>query len=347
MNKAVLLSTNFLRWAVGIFFLLSTIVYFPTAPLAGLVGVMVSALLIPPIEKRISKYLAGLNKPIILTRKIKIITATVLSFAFIGLVPSSPISTPAPEKVAVTPTITATPTTIPEVQTETKPEVTPTPVVSQKTEAKVVKVVDGDTLDVSYNGKTERIRVIGINTPETVDPRKPVECFGQKASDMAKEYLSGQTVWLEADPTQGERDKYSRLLRYIWTDDDSVDYGKVIIATGYAYEYTYNTPYKYQAIYKQAQKEAEAGKKGLWADNACPVTTPTPTKTTNTAPTSAQVTSGSSCKYSCSSPDRDCSDFSSHAEAQTFFNCCGFTATNDPMQLDGRNVDDGIACESI
>lgn len=79
---------------------------------------------------------------------------------------------------------------------------------------------------------------------------------------------------------------------------------------------------------------------------------PTPTKkilpTSTFKPTQIPVAINQ-CQYSCVSPDRDCADFSSHTQAQTFFNCCGFTAQNDPMQLDGRwnSVDDGIACESI
>ncbi len=347
MKKTIFWSTNFLRWVGGVFFLLSAIVYFPTSPLAGLLGLLVTALLVPPIEKRISKYLLSLKKPIALSTKAKVITGVVLSFAFMGNVPSSPISTPPVEKTEVTPTTTIS--VSPAVQAETRPEVTPTTEVSStKTEAKMVKVVDGDTIDVEINGKTERIRIIGIDTPEVVDPRKPVECFGKEASDFAKEVMgNNKTVLLEADPTQGERDKYSRLLRYVWVADGREDFGKAMIEYGYAHEYTYNTPYKYRDIYKQAQRTAEENKEGLWADDACPVATPTPTKTTNNAPTNAPATSGGSCKYSCSSPDRDCSDFSSHSEAQTFFNCCGFTATNDPMKLDGVKVDDGIACESI
>lgn len=235
--------------------------------------------------------------------------------------------------------------------TETKQEPTATPTETDenpkagKQEAKVTRVIDGDTIDVSFDGKTERIRIIGINTPETVDPRKLVECFGQEASAKAKEYLTDKIVQLEADPTQGERDKYNRLLRYVWIENGTVDFGKLMIATGYAYEYTYNIPYKYQAEYKQAQKEAEQGKKGLWADDACPIATTKPT----TAPTQTDTTKsgGGACKYSCSSPDRDCADFSTHAEAVAFFNCCGFTATNDPMKLDSVGVGDGDPCESL
>jgi len=129
----------------------------------------------------------------------------------------------------------------------------------------VVKVVDGDTIDVSLDGKTERIRLIGINTPETVDPRKPVECFGKEASDKAKALLSGKKVYLEADKISGERDKYNRLLRFVFLEDGT-SFNLLMIKMGYAYEYTYDVPYKYQAEFKEAQKEAMAAKVGLWGD---------------------------------------------------------------------------------
>jgi micrococcal nuclease len=132
----------------------------------------------------------------------------------------------------------------------------------------VEKVVDGDTVKVSINGVVETIRVIGINTPETVDPRKPVECFGREASEYAKKLLMGHTVTLEADPSQGDRDKYGRLLRYVFLQDGS-DYGGQMIAGGYAYEYTYDEPYRYQQQYRAAQAQATADAVGLWAQTAC------------------------------------------------------------------------------
>lgn len=134
--------------------------------------------------------------------------------------------------------------------------------------ATVTKVIDGDTLDVSINGKKEKIRVIGINTPETVDPRKPVQCFGRQASDRAKNLLFGQSVNLANDPTQTDTDKYGRLLRYVYMSGGQ-DFGLEMIRQGYAYEYTYDVPYKFQKEYKAAQKEAENSKIGLWSDSAC------------------------------------------------------------------------------
>jgi micrococcal nuclease len=132
----------------------------------------------------------------------------------------------------------------------------------------VTKVVDGDTIDVMTGTTTERVRLIGINTPETVDPRKAVECFGKEASAKAHEFLENKKVYLEADKTQDNRDKYGRLLRYI-RREDGLFYNLEIIKLGYAYEYTYQIPYKYQTDFKAAQVYAKENKLGLWADNAC------------------------------------------------------------------------------
>jgi micrococcal nuclease len=132
----------------------------------------------------------------------------------------------------------------------------------------VLKVVDGDTIDVLINGNKQAVRILGINTPETVDPRKTVQCFGKQASDEAKSLLTGKTVDLTNDPTQDDRDKYGRLLRYVTLPDGS-DFGLTMIQMGFAYEYTYDVPYVRQKEYKNAQKEAENIKTGLWADDAC------------------------------------------------------------------------------
>ena len=228
----------------------------------------------------------------------------------------------------------------------------PIPTPDTRQQATLVRVVDGDTISVSINGKNETVRVIGIDTPEVVDPRKTVECFGAEASRYAKLYFedTDKKLWLESDPTQGDRDKYQRLLRYIFTDDGSVDYGKVIIALGYASEYTYSTPYKYQQVYKQVEKEAREAKKGLWVDNACEGYT-TQKKTTGSTSTTQQQpttntsggTAGSTSTYS--GGDKDCPDFATHAEAQAYFESKGGSPTNNVDRLDADH--DGIACESL
>jgi len=148
----------------------------------------------------------------------------------------------------------------------------PTPTIQQINEsvisAKVTKVIDGDTIKVLINNKEETVRLIGIDAPETVDPRKSVQCFGKEAGIKAKAILDNKIITLESDPTQGERDKYGRLLRYVFLD--SLNFNKLMISEGYAYEYTYqNNPYKYMEEFKYAQKQARVNKKGLWADGVC------------------------------------------------------------------------------
>ncbi|QQS61804.1 MAG: thermonuclease family protein [Candidatus Moraniibacteriota bacterium] len=134
---------------------------------------------------------------------------------------------------------------------------------------KVKNVVDGDTVKVFMNDKVETVRLIGINTPETVDPRKEVECFGKEASEKVKELLAGKSVRLEIDTTQSERDKYKRLLRYVYLEDGTL-LNLFLIKEGYAYEYTYESnPYKYQKDFKEASLFARKEKKGLWNENVC------------------------------------------------------------------------------
>ena len=130
-------------------------------------------------------------------------------------------------------------------------------------------MVDGDTVRVSIDGREEPVRLIGINTPESVDPRRPVECLGKEASAKAAEMLTpGVMVQIEADPTQDTRDRFGRLLLYVWMPDGRM-FNEAMIQAGYATEYTYQTPYRYQAQFKAAQNAATAAKNGLWAPDAC------------------------------------------------------------------------------
>ncbi len=143
----------------------------------------------------------------------------------------------------------------------------PTPV-QDTVDNSVVKVVDGDTLDIVRDGKTVRLRLIGLDTPETVDPRKIVQCFGTEASAEAKRLLIGQVVRVETDSSQGEHDVYGRMLAYVYLPDGTL-FNKYMIAKGYGHEYTYRLPYRYQSDFKAAEKEAREKKKGLWAEDAC------------------------------------------------------------------------------
>lgn len=132
----------------------------------------------------------------------------------------------------------------------------------------VTDVVDGDTIKVENSTDSFTVRMIGINTPETKDPRKDVECFGKEASDRLTALLDGQTVQLVSDESQLDIDRYDRLLRYvILIDGTNVNYQ--MIREGFAYEYTYSEPYKYQSDFKDAQAYAKENRFGLWSDTTC------------------------------------------------------------------------------
>ncbi|MBI2356109.1 MAG: thermonuclease family protein [Candidatus Doudnabacteria bacterium] len=194
----------------------------------------------------------------------------------------------------------------------------------------VVKVVDGDTIDISLDNKIQRVRLIGLDTPEIVDSDSLVECFGPEASNKAKELMSGKKVKLEADSSQDNLDKYNRLLRYVFVGDLNVS--KEMIRLGYAEEYTYNKPYKYQGEFKQAEAEAIAAERGMWADEACD----SGTQTGSSAPVLTPPITGQ---------DRDCGDFKTQAEAQAYFKAGGGSPSYNFDRLDGDH--DGVACESL
>lgn len=131
----------------------------------------------------------------------------------------------------------------------------------------VVSVVDGDTVKVRMSGRLESVRLIGIDAPETNAPGRPVQCFGPEATAKAKDLLAGKAVRLEYDESQGRRDRFDRLLAYAWVDD--VLYNEWVIRQGYAREFTYSAPYRYQTTFKAAEAEARAAGRGLWAAETC------------------------------------------------------------------------------
>jgi micrococcal nuclease len=147
--------------------------------------------------------------------------------------------------------------------------------------AKVVRVVDGDTINVEINGKVESVRYIGIDTPETVDPRKPVQCFGVEASKKNKELVEGKMVSLETDIT--DRDKYGRLLRYVWVDDTFINL--ILVTQGFAKSSSYPPDVGYQDLFVLAEKKARDNKLGLWTACASE-TTPATVVTSPSASTS-------------------------------------------------------------
>lgn len=134
---------------------------------------------------------------------------------------------------------------------------------------RVMNVVDGDTIKVDIDGTIETIRLVGINTPETVDPRKPVECLGKEASDFAKQLLENTSVRLESDVTQSDRDRYGRLLRFVFLPEGT-DVGKLLISEGLAQESLYSSePHQYRAEYLAEQQQAQTMQKGMWNPSTC------------------------------------------------------------------------------
>ncbi|MBE3588750.1 MAG: thermonuclease family protein [Thermoanaerobacteraceae bacterium] len=136
-------------------------------------------------------------------------------------------------------------------------------------EATVTYVVDGDTVHVVLaGGREEKVRFIGVNTPEST---KKVEPYGKEAAAYTKRRLDGRKVWLEKDVA--ERDKYGRLLAYIWLsppkDDGEAEvrarmYNAELLLNGYAQVMTVPPNVKYADLFVKLQQEAREAKKGLW-----------------------------------------------------------------------------------
>lgn len=132
---------------------------------------------------------------------------------------------------------------------------------------KVVDVSDGDTLTVNMNGVNEKVRLIGIDTPETKHPTRPVECYGVEASEFMKQKLSGSYVTLLADSKNSNRDRYDRLLRYVYVDGEFINLE--IIKSGYGFAYT---PFEFEKLdeFLGAEQTARSANIGLWGN--CDVT---------------------------------------------------------------------------
>lgn len=155
------------------------------------------------------------------------------------------------------------PSMLPAPSVETVQEATTTASASINGErALVTKVVDGDTVEIS-TGQT--VRLIGIDTPETRDPRRPVGCFGKEASNETKNLLSGKEVILQKDVS--ETDKYGRLLRYVYLPLSNVQVlfvNDYLVREGFAKALTFPPDIKYNEQFRQAEREAREERRGLW-----------------------------------------------------------------------------------
>ncbi len=146
----------------------------------------------------------------------------------------------------------------------------PTKTVSLTTDsAKVAKVIDGDTIQLETK---QKVRYIGIDTPELHDPRRPVECFGKEAYEENKKLIEGKTIILEKDVS--DKDKYGRLLRYVYlpqetkqTTSSGLMVNDYLVRQGYANAVSYPPDIKYQDQFRNAQLQAKTNNRGLW--NLC------------------------------------------------------------------------------
>lgn len=199
---------------------------------------------------------------------------------------------------------------------------------------RVLKVVDGDTIVVDVRGNRETVRLLGIDTPESVDPRKTVQCFGKAATDKMKSFVSGKSVILVDEKlTQGNRDKYKRLLRYVYLPDSVRTFvNGEMIRQGFAFSYR-EYPTKMMNKFNTFEDYARERNIGLWG--SCPLI----------LGKSAVKGVKAASPLSTSVSDKDCTDFRKQKEAQEYFELKGGSSLNNIDRLDSDS--DGVVCESL
>jgi micrococcal nuclease len=198
----------------------------------------------------------------------------------------------------------------------------------------VTYVVDGDTLDVRLaGGRRERIRLIGVDTPE------PAECYGPNAKTRARQLAQGKRVRLIGDATQDTRDRYGRLLAYVVLLDRR-DIGRQLVGEGFAKVYVYSRPFQRLTGYRALERGARSQSRGLWSGCAARTQPPPP------APVPPPPPGGGNCAASYAPvcippppPDLDCGDISHRRFAVRHE-----VSDPDPHRFDGDK--DGIGCES-
>lgn len=279
--------------------------------------------------------LCPLMKSLIQKQKTWLALVVVCLLVFLVNGPSNTLKT---ESLSLTPTPSRLPTIIQQVKDG---QTTPTLVVTTSsapsgTTATVIKVIDGDTIEVSGG---EKIRYIGIDTPETVDPRRPVMCFGKQASDENKKLVEGKTVVLVKDVS--ETDKYGRLLRYVYLPDGTF-INELLVKEGYARATSYPPDVKYQELFRSAEQQARDAQIGLWG--SCSIT-PTPALQDLHSAGQAATPLPFVAPATASTGDKDCKDFTTHVQAQAYFESKGGSKTNNVDNLDSDH--DGVACESL
>jgi len=141
---------------------------------------------------------------------------------------------------------------------------------SQLEQVKLIKVVDGDTIKVDFDGQIETVRLVSVDAPESVAPGQPVGCMGKESATFLQNLLIDQSiVYLQKDDMQGNRDRYGRLLRFVFLSDGK-DVGLEILKSGLAKAKLYSRiPHQYWSVYQEAEAEAKSQGLGIWDVARC------------------------------------------------------------------------------
>lgn len=131
-----------------------------------------------------------------------------------------------------------------------------------KIEARVISVIDGDTIDVDAGGKKYTVRYIGIDTPETVKPNTKVECYGKEASSRNRELVENEIVLLEHDADK--KDSYGRELRYVYLKESNTLINQKLVEEGYAEAKSYPPNTRHQKLLDEAEADARNSQSGMW-----------------------------------------------------------------------------------
>ncbi len=197
----------------------------------------------------------------------------------------------------------------------------------------VERVVDGDTIVLVGVGK---VRLLGVDTPETKDPRKPVQYFGKEASAFTKKLLEGKKVRLEGEPNKV--DFFKRTLAYVYLEDGTFA-NQLIIEQGYGHAYT-KYPFSRMEAFRKYERTARENKRGLWADDALrtPSYEPTLAPTSKARSKALQAPQGV-IQNRAQCVEKKCSEIKTCEEAKFLLKTCGY------QKLDKDK--NGIPCESL
>jgi micrococcal nuclease len=269
--------------------------------------------------------------------------AVVIGLAALGSLDKTDTGSPTSAVATATPTarMVAVATPIPTAKPTLAPEPTFGPI-GQTTEATVVRITDGDTIVVAYGGKEYKVRYIGMDTPETVDPNSPIQWMGPQATAANAALVEGKTVFLEKDVS--EVDRFDRLLRYVWLTNGTAWtlVNLELVRQGVASAKSYPPDTKYDALYLVAQTEAHRSALGLWGATPAPPT-PAPTPEPVIVPfVEPEPEPASKCHPSYDpclpdGPDLDCPDIRAMGLAPVD------VIGPDEYRLDGDH--DGLGCE--